>query len=213
MRTSRFFSRTAVAHTFSTEGGEEPAPGQRPGGLGRSPTDGVWRAGSRSPRFSGAVRAILAAPKTRPTPHPAGSAGHLPQQAASRGRGTARRAVEGAPSAHPGQRQSHEPVRDLVEIRQDIAGGNAQNVDALRLEPFVTFRVAPRSAFDFVNPAVDLDRESGPGAIEVQYEGSDRMLPPEGGRFLRTRSQPAPQHGFRRGQIPAKPPGRGERFR
>src|SRR5574340_1665535 len=79
---------------------------------------------------------------------------------ASRGRGTARRAVEGAPSAHPGQRQSHEPVRDLVEIRQDIAGGNAQTLDALRLEPFVTFRVAPRSAFDFVNPAVDLDRES-----------------------------------------------------
>ena len=92
----------------------------------------------------------------------------------------------GAPF-HPVQSQSKDPVGHDVRGGDDVAGRNAQDLDALRRKPRVSSRVPFRSILRLMDSTVDLDREMGLDAIEIQHVESDRVLTAENRPVFGTR--------------------------
>ena len=115
------------------------------------------------------------------------------------GRGTARRVVEG--QARPAGRNNE--IYDRAQVGQYVAGGYPQDVHELASQPPVPIRVPLGLVSAIMRLAVDLDRERGVEAIEVEYIGAGGMLPSEldaGGAL----AQFAPQQNLGQSHGPAQ---------
>ncbi len=113
---------------------------------------------------------------------------------ATRGRGTARRAVEGVRSSrldHRYRRSDH-PVGRVIDRAQHVSRCDPDHSHALRFEPSVPPHVSLRPIFRFVAHSVDLDGEARVGAEEVKHVWADGMLPSKGRQSGRANPQPAP---------------------
>ena len=126
----------------------------------------------------------------------------LPELAS--GRGTARRSrvVEGQAR----RCFVDDPAKHRIGISKHLNSGNSQRLDAGRTKPGVA-RLVPLGPISArVRFAVDLERESGIAAEEIEHERSSGMLAAElqPGRTL---PQPMPERNFWEGHLATQAPG------
>jgi hypothetical protein len=74
-----------------------------------------------------------------------------------------------------------------VEIFSHIVGGNPDRLHSMLTNPDVPTRIAFGIGSEFVRQSVDLDRDSGRFAEEIDHKRSKRMLSSE---FQSLRAQP-----------------------
>jgi hypothetical protein len=127
------------------------------------------------------------------------------------GRGTVRRTVVGAVDKRRGH--SHDAVHRFVKRAHHVAGGDAHDCHSSRCEPRVAAKVALRPTADIVAHAVDLDRQPGLRAIEIEHIRADRVPTAKYRQSRRALTQPVPQSRLRRGERTPKATGVGDRFR
>ncbi len=114
-----------------------------------------------------------------------------PSSPAKRGRGTARRAVEGALQRSHLVCHASDCVSNFIDTRQ-IARGDTQNGDALLSEPIIAPQITLRPVAHVMTGAVDLDRKACLDAVEIENIRADRMLATKRRFARRALSQPAP---------------------
>src|SRR5579871_532411 len=90
-----------------------------------------------------------------------------------------------------------------METPQDVAGGQTKSSDASLGEPSVAFRVMSRRPAERMQFPVDLNRELGGVAVEVEDIGPKRMLAPNAAAELVPAKRP-PEQGLRQRHPPAK---------
>ena len=93
------------------------------------------------------------------------------------GRGTARVASGGG--VLPLGTEPHDAVCDSDGVGEDVLRGDTQHPHSLRFNPLVARLIAVGPVAHVVGDAVDLDRELGGGAVEVEHVAADRMLAAE----------------------------------
>ena len=129
---------------------------------------------------------------------------------ASGGAGPCEAWWRGLPALDNGGSNANNAVVGFAERRQYLGGGNSHNRHALRFEKRVAALVALRSVACSWSPAVDLNGEPRPGAVEVEPVGPDRMLSPVCRHSRCAVSQTAPKHRLRRRETAAQTAGGGD---
>ena len=65
---------------------------------------------------------------------------------------------------------------DRIRIAQDVGRKYAQHFDALASQPSRTRLIPLRTITGLMRKAINLDRQLGGGAVEIEDVGADRML-------------------------------------
>jgi hypothetical protein len=115
----------------------------------------------------------------------------------SRGRGTAGGGGGGAGCFHDGEQRAFQ-----ILVPQDVAGGEAQDADALLRQPPGAAGVADDPPRIVVSPPVYLDAEPGFGAVEIEHEGADRVLAAETQARKLPVAQVGPEDDLGEGKLP-----------
>ena len=123
------------------------------------------------------------------------------------GRGTIRsrrrRMVEGSAAA-PLKGRPRDELQNTVEFQADSLGRQPDNAHAMGAQPCCSTPVMVESIRVIMAPTIDFNSQLRLGTVEVEDEGSDRLLPPK----LQTLKLPAPEASpetrFGRRQSPAK---------
>jgi len=99
--------------------------------------------------------------------------------------------VEGAPQRHHLVCHANDRVSYVVYARQ-IASGNAQDSDAMLLEPIIAPQITQWSVAHVMTSTIDFDRETRFGAVEIENVRPERMLAAKHRLASRACSQAAP---------------------
>ena len=94
-------------------------------------------------------------------------------------------------------------AEDALQVRQDIIVRIANDHNAFIRKPSRSAIVGLLHLFG-VLPAIDFDRQAEARAIEVNGEGSNRMLPPEMKTVELIAAKRSPQPGFSVGHVAAE---------
>jgi hypothetical protein len=101
--------------------------------------------------------------------------------------------VEGASALKHRRRHANNRVGRLVDLMHQVDRGDAHHNYAVLLEPGVAALIALRPITHVIAYPVDLNREAGFGAIEVEHVRPNRMLTSKDRPARETCPQSAPQ--------------------
>jgi hypothetical protein len=99
--------------------------------------------------------------------------------------------------------KSNQCIGNFIRIAQHVLRWNAQNGDALVLQPFSSPLVALRSIAQIMCRAVDFDRQLRRRTIEIEHIFADWMLTPE---LQVTASDSDPQKLLRQRELASQTP-------
>ena len=105
----------------------------------------------------------------------------------------------------PGRK--YDRLDNPIQIVADIPRRNSQRFDAAFSQPQVAPGVVSRLIANAVVIAIDLHRQGGGGAIEVEDIGAHRVLPAKSQTVLSLAAQHNPEMDLRRRHIPSQPLG------
>ena len=119
-----------------------------------------------------------------------------------------REAVEGLPDDNglsAGAYSEQNACKHTVQVVPDRQSWIPEHPDALALEPCCPPPIVEYPLRRFVNRSIDLDRDLGGEAIEIENVRPQRMLATKLEAFQLAALEAAPKAGFRRGHVAPHP--------